>query len=68
MDDVDIEVDIKPSPGTTHVIIPCTYAPEREGRFELTVTALAAFTFQEYQNTVKKSGSANANKNGAAGQ
>ena len=60
MDDVDIEVDIKPSPDTTHVIIPCTYAPEREGRFELTVTALAAFTFKEYHAPVSGQSSTSA--------
>ena len=48
MNDVDMEVDLRPDGGAyTHVIIPCTYAPGREGHFELTVTALVKFTLRE---------------------
>ena len=48
MDDVDMEVDLRPDGGSfVHVVIPCTYAPAREGTFELTVTALVKFTLKE---------------------
>ena len=48
MDDVDIEVDLRPMKAHSHIIMPCTYAPFREAKFELTVTALVKFKLSEY--------------------